>query len=90
MIPEAPETPQVVTDLPQDAPVAPEPPGAPTPTNPINIAPTGTTCTGRQVLTPSRFGYAAYLAKTALAGIADLHPLACLQMVSADIQQPEG
>ena len=28
--------------------------------------------------------------KTALAGIADLHPLACLQMVSADIQQPEG
>ena len=23
-------------------------------------------------------------------GIADLHPLACLQMVSADIQQPEG
>ena len=90
MIPEAPETPQVVTDLPQAVPVAPEPPGAPTPTNPINIAPTGTTCTGRQVRTPSRYGYAAYLAKTALAGIADLHPLACLQMVSADIQQPEG
>ena len=28
--------------------------------------------------------------KTALAGIDDLHPLACLQMVSSDIQQPEG
>ena len=66
------------------------PPGAPPPTYPINIAPTGTTRTGRQVRTPSRSGYAAYLAKSALAGIAHLHPLACLQMVSADIQQPEG
>ena len=90
MIPEAPETPQVVTDLPQAVPAAPEPPGAPTPMYPINIAPTGMTRIGLQVQTPSRFGYAAYLAKTALAGIADLHPLACLQMVSADIQQPEG
>ena len=90
MIPEAPEAPQAAADLPQAVPAAPEPPGAPPPTYPINIAPTGTTCTGRQVRTPSRFGYAAYLAKTALAGIADLHPLACLQMVSADIQQPEG
>ena len=90
MIPEAPEAAQTAAELPQAAPAAPEPPGAPPPTYPINIAPTGTTCTGRQVQTPSRFGYAAYLAKTALAGIADLHPLACLQMVSADTQQPEG
>ena len=36
------------------------------------------------------FGYAAYLAKTALSGIADLHPLPVLQMVSGDINQPEG
>ena len=90
MIPEAPEAPQAAADLPQAVPAAPEPPGAPPPTYPINIAPTGTMRTGRQVRTPSRFGYAVYLANTALAGIADLHPLACLQMVSADIQQPEG
>ena len=89
-IPKAPEAPQAAADLPQAVPAAPEPPGAPSPTYPINIAPTGTTRTGRQVRTPFRFGYAVYLAKTALAGIADLHPLACLQMVSADIQQPEG
>ena len=90
MIPEAPEAPQTAADLPQAVPAAPEPPGSPPPTYPINIAPTGTTRTGCQVRTLSRFGYAAYLVKTALAGIADLHPLACLQMVSADIQQPEG
>ena len=89
-IPEAPEAPQAAADLPQVAPAAPEPPGSPPLTYPVNIAPTSTTCTGHQVRTPSQFGYAAYLAKTALAGIADLHPLACLQMVSADIQQPEG
>ena len=89
MILEAPEASQAAADLPQAVPAAPEPPRAPPPTYPINIAPTGSTRTGCQVRTPSRFGYAAYLAKTALAGIANLHPLACLQMVSADIQQPQ-
>ena len=90
IIPESPEAPQAAADLPQVVPAAPEPPGAPPPTYPINIASTGMTRTGRQVRTPSRFGYVAYLAKTAFAGIADLHPLACLQRVSGDIQQPEG
>ena len=88
--PESPVPPSATADLPQAVPADPMPPRAPSPTYPINIAPTGTTCTGRQVRTPSRFGYAAYLAKTALSGIADLHPLACLQMVSGDINQPEG
>ena len=88
--PKATEATQAARDLPQAVLTAPEPPAAPSPTYSINIAPTGTTHTGRQVRTPSRFGYAAYLAKTALAGIADLHPLACLQIISADIQQPEG
>ena len=90
IIHEAPEAPQAAADIPQAVPTATVPPRAPPPTYPINIAPTGTTRTGRQVRTPPRFGYAAYLANTALVGIADLHPLACLQMVSADIQQPEG
>ena len=88
--PESPAVPPDTSDLPQAVPVNPMPPVAPPPTYPINIAPTGTTRTGRQVRTPSRFGYAAYLAKTALSGIADLHPLACLQMISGDINQPEG
>ena len=88
--PESPAAPPDTSDLPPAVPVDPMPPTAPSPTYPINIAPTGTTCTGRQVRTPSRFGYAAYLAKTALSGIADLHPLACLQMISGDINQPEG
>ena len=82
--------PSATADLPQAVPADPMPPTAPSPTYPINIAPTGTTHTGCQVRTPSRFGYAAYLAKTALSGIAVLHPLACLQMVSGDINQPEG
>ena len=89
MLLEATEAPQAAADLPQAVPVAPEPPGILPPTYPINIAPTGTMRTGRQVQTPSRFGYAAYLAKTALAGIANLQHLACLQMVNADIQQPQ-
>ena len=62
-IPEASEPLQAAADLPQAVPAAPEPPGAPSPTYPINIAPTGTTRTVRKVRTPSRFGYAAYLAK---------------------------
>ena len=89
-IPEAPEVPQAAADLPQDAPAAPEPAGPPPLTYPVNIAPTGMTCIGHQVRTPSRLGYAAYLEKPALAGIANLHSLACLQMVSANIQQTEG
>ena len=88
--PESPVVPPATSDLPQAVPVDPMPPTAPSPTYPINIAPTGTTRTGRQVRTPSCFGYVAYLAKTALSGIADLHPLACLQMISGDINQPEG
>ena len=88
--PELPVAPSATADLPQAIPVDPMPPRAPSPNYPINIAPTGMTRTGRQVRTPSHFGYAAYLAKTALSGIADLHPLACLQMVSGDIHQPEG
>ena len=63
MIPEAPDAPQAAAELPQAVPAAPEPPGAPPPLYPINIAPTGTMHTGRQVRTPSQFGYAAYLAK---------------------------
>ena len=88
--PESPVAPPATLDLPQAVPVDPMPPTAPSQTYPINIAPAGTMRTGRQVRTPSRFGYAAYLAKTALSGIADLHPLACLQMISDDINQPEG
>ena len=83
--PESPVAPPPTADLPQAFPADPMPPRAPSPNYPINIVPTGTTRTGRQVRTPSRFGYVAYLAKTALSGIADLHPLACLQMVSGDI-----
>ena len=88
--PESPVAPPATADLPQVFPTDPRPPRAPSPNYPINIAPTGTTSTGCQVRTPSRFGYAAYLAKAALPGIADLHPLACLKMVSGDINQPEG
>ena len=62
-IPETPKAPQAAADLPQAVPAAPEPPGAPSPTYPINIAPTSTTHTGYQVRTSARFGYAAYLAK---------------------------
>ena len=87
--PESPVVPSATSDLPQAVPADPMPHTAPSPTYPINIASTGTTRTGRQVRTPSCFGYAVYLAKTALSGIADLHPLACLQMVSGDIHQPE-
>ena len=53
MIPKAPEAPQAAADLPQAVPAAPQPPRAPPPTYPINIAPTGTTCTGHQVQTLS-------------------------------------
>ena len=66
------------------------PPRAPSPNYPINIVPTSMMRTGHQVRAPSCFGYVAYLAKTALSGIAELHPMACLQMVSGDINQPEG
>ena len=88
--PESPVVPPATSDLTQAVPVDPMPSTAPSPTYPINIAPTSTMRTGHQVRTPSHFGYAAYLAKTALSGIADLHPLACLQMISGDINQPEG
>ena len=50
-IPEAPEAPQAAADIPQDVPMVTVPPGAPPLTYPINIAPTGTTHTGRQVRT---------------------------------------
>ena len=49
IIPEAPEAPQAAADIPQPVPTATVPPGDPPPTYPINIAPTGTTHTGRQV-----------------------------------------
>ena len=88
--PASPVAPPATADFPQAVPADQMPPRAPSPNYPINIAPTSMTRTGHQVRTPSCFGYVAYLAKTALSGIAELHPMACLQMVSGDINQPEG
>ena len=51
--PESPVAPPATVDLPQAVPADPMPPRAPSPTCPTNIAPTGTTCTGCQVRTPS-------------------------------------